>query len=103
NDMERELAEIEKRRLEGKLSYEDAILARQNLIKDNKQKVSEIKKQTVDFFIFKPMDDDKPFSSISLLFEHEIKHLYGHMAFPYLAFVDKTPYIVIWPSLIWHL
>ncbi|XP_032240106.2 cilia- and flagella-associated protein 99 isoform X1 [Nematostella vectensis] len=46
NDMERELAEIEKRRLEGKLSYEDAILARQNLIKDNKQKVSEIKKQT---------------------------------------------------------
>ena len=31
-DMDTELAEIERRRLEGKLSHEDAILARQNLI-----------------------------------------------------------------------
>ena len=31
-DMDTELAEIERRRLEGKLSHEEAILARQNLI-----------------------------------------------------------------------
>ena len=31
-DMDAELAEIERRRLEGKLSHEEAILARQNLI-----------------------------------------------------------------------
>ncbi|XP_023933113.1 cilia- and flagella-associated protein 99 isoform X2 [Lingula anatina] len=44
-DMDRQLAEIEQRRLEGKLSHEDAILARQNLIKDNKQKVTEMKEE----------------------------------------------------------
>lgn len=31
-DLDRELAEIERRKLEGKLSLEEAILARQNLI-----------------------------------------------------------------------
>ena len=31
-DMDAELAEIERRKLEGKLSHEEAILARQNLI-----------------------------------------------------------------------
>lgn len=44
-DLEAELAEIERRRLEGKLSHEDAILARQNLIKENKQKVSQMKEE----------------------------------------------------------
>merc|ERR1712137_424186 len=38
-DMEAQLAEIEKRRLEGKLSHEEAILARQDLIRENRQKV----------------------------------------------------------------
>lgn len=44
-DLEAELAEIERRRLEGKLSHEDAIIARQNLIKENKQKVSQMKEE----------------------------------------------------------
>jgi len=45
-DLDEQLAEIERRRLAGKISFEDAILARHNLIKENKQKVSEIKKET---------------------------------------------------------
>ena len=45
-DMEEQLADIEKRRLEGMLSYEEAITARQNLIKENQSKVAEIKEET---------------------------------------------------------
>lgn len=45
-DMEEQLADIERRRLEGKLSYEEAIVARQNLIKENQNKVAEIKEET---------------------------------------------------------
>lgn len=45
-DMEEQLADIERRRLEGKLSYEDAIMARQNLIQENQSKVAEIKQET---------------------------------------------------------
>lgn len=37
-DLEQQLAEIECRRLEGKLSREEAVLARQNLIQENKKK-----------------------------------------------------------------
>lgn len=44
-DLEGKLADIERRRLEGKLSHEEAIFARQNLIKDNKQKVQEMKEE----------------------------------------------------------
>lgn len=44
-DLEVQLAEIERRRLEGKLSHEEAILARQNLIRDNKSKVQDMKKE----------------------------------------------------------
>lgn len=44
-DLEAELADIEKRRLEGKLSHEEAILARQNIIQENKQRVAEIKEE----------------------------------------------------------
>ncbi|XP_071493877.1 cilia- and flagella-associated protein 99-like [Diadema antillarum] len=44
-DTEEQLAEIERRRLEGKLSHEEAILARQALIKDNKEKVQVMKKE----------------------------------------------------------
>ena len=50
-DLEAQLAAIEKRRLEGKLSQEEAILARQNLIKENRQRVAEIKEE-VNITIF---------------------------------------------------
>ncbi|KAL4232291.1 Cilia- and flagella-associated protein 99 [Mactra antiquata] len=45
-DMEQDLADIERRRLEGKLSHEEAILARQNIIQENKLRVAEIKEET---------------------------------------------------------
>ncbi|XP_020614236.1 cilia- and flagella-associated protein 99-like [Orbicella faveolata] len=48
NDLEAKLAEIERRRLEGKLSYEEAILARQTMIKENQQRVMEMKEETRD-------------------------------------------------------
>ncbi|XP_064599674.1 cilia- and flagella-associated protein 99-like [Liolophura sinensis] len=44
-DLDAELLEIEKRRLEGKLSHEEAILARQNIIQENKQKVLNMKEE----------------------------------------------------------
>lgn len=37
-DLEEQLAEIECRRLQGKLSHEEAILAHQNVIQENKKK-----------------------------------------------------------------
>ena len=43
SDLDSELSEIERRRLEGKLSHEDAILARANLIQSNREKVAEMK------------------------------------------------------------
>lgn len=43
--MEAELSDIERRRLEGKLSHEEAILARQNIIQENRQRVAEIKEE----------------------------------------------------------
>lgn len=46
-DMEAELADIERRRLEGKLSHEEAILARQNIIEDNRRLVAEIKEEVI--------------------------------------------------------
>jgi len=45
-DLEAELADIEAKRLAGRLSYEEAILARQALIEENKQKVTDVKKET---------------------------------------------------------
>ncbi|XP_033109719.1 cilia- and flagella-associated protein 99-like [Anneissia japonica] len=44
-DLDKELAVIERRRLEGKLSHEEAILARQSLIQDNRQKVLKMKEE----------------------------------------------------------
>ncbi|KAL8602736.1 hypothetical protein ACOMHN_024298 [Nucella lapillus] len=44
-DLEARLAEVERRRLMGKLSYEDAILARHTLITDNRAKVAQMKKE----------------------------------------------------------
>lgn len=45
-DLEAELAAVERRRLEGKMSHEDAILARQTLIADNQKKVETMKEET---------------------------------------------------------
>jgi len=45
-DLDEELAAVERRRLEGKLSHEEAILARQNLIRENQRKVDEMKEET---------------------------------------------------------
>ncbi|XP_006874183.1 PREDICTED: plectin-like [Chrysochloris asiatica] len=45
-DQEEQLAAKECRRLQGKLSHEEAILARQNLRRDNKQKVDQKKEET---------------------------------------------------------
>lgn len=45
-DNEQEILAIEKKRLEGKISYEEAILARQRLIEENRQIADEIKQQT---------------------------------------------------------
>ena len=38
-DTNQKMSEIERRRLEGKLSHEQAILARQNVAKENRKKV----------------------------------------------------------------
>lgn len=45
-DLDENLAQIEEKRLSGKLSYEEAILARQALINTNKQRVDDIKMET---------------------------------------------------------
>lgn len=61
-DLEGKLADIERRRLGGKLSHEEAIFARQNLIKDNKQKVQEMKeetKQMMQEFLEKKFKEEK--------------------------------------------
>ncbi|XP_076472464.1 cilia- and flagella-associated protein 99-like [Babylonia areolata] len=44
-DLQAQLAEVERRRLMGKLSYEEAILARQNLTAENRAKVAQMKKE----------------------------------------------------------
>ncbi|KAI0218459.1 Cilia- and flagella-associated protein 99 [Lamellibrachia satsuma] len=46
-DMAEQLAEIEKRRLSGKMSYEEAILSREKIAEENRQKVAEMKEQAV--------------------------------------------------------
>lgn len=47
-DLDRQLADIERRRLEGKLSHEEAILARKGLIQENRQKVQQMKQEAQD-------------------------------------------------------
>ena len=53
-DLDNKLADIEARRLDGKLSYEEAILARQTLIEENKHRVQDIKKEVKrrSFYVF---------------------------------------------------
>ena len=44
-DLDNKLADIERRRIEGMLSLEEAILARGNLVKENRLKVDEMKQE----------------------------------------------------------
>lgn len=45
-DYEEQMNAIERKRLEGKMSYEEAILARQRLTDDNRRLADELKRQT---------------------------------------------------------
>ncbi|XP_071413039.1 cilia- and flagella-associated protein 99 isoform X2 [Pithys albifrons albifrons] len=47
-DLEEQLAEIECRRLQGKLSHEEAILARQNVIQENKKKADLLREEKAE-------------------------------------------------------
>ncbi|NXR10642.1 CFA99 protein, partial [Semnornis frantzii] len=47
-DLEEQLAEIECRRLQGKLSYEEAVLAHQNVIQQNKKKADLIREEKAE-------------------------------------------------------
>lgn len=44
-DTDDRLADLERRRVEGKLSREEALLAKQHLTNDNRRKVKEIKEE----------------------------------------------------------
>lgn len=46
-DLEEQLTAEECRRLQGKLSHEEAILARQNLVQENKQKADRQKEEVM--------------------------------------------------------
>ncbi|NXH23964.1 CFA99 protein, partial [Myiagra hebetior] len=47
-DLEEQLAEIECRRLQGKLSHEEAVLARQNVIQENKRKADLLREKKAE-------------------------------------------------------
>lgn len=50
-DLEEQLAAGECRRLQGKLSHEEAILARQNLVQENKQKADKQKEESAELML----------------------------------------------------
>jgi hypothetical protein len=47
-DYDEQMNTIERKRLEGKMSYEEAILARQRLADENRRAAEELKRQTRD-------------------------------------------------------
>ncbi|XP_056333451.1 cilia- and flagella-associated protein 99 [Danio aesculapii] len=47
-DLQEELAELERRRLEGRISYEEAVLARERVLKRNYHKAQETKEETAE-------------------------------------------------------
>ncbi|XP_073783836.1 cilia- and flagella-associated protein 99 isoform X2 [Danio rerio] len=47
-DLQEELAELERRRLEGRISYEEAVLARERVLKHNRYKAQETKEETAE-------------------------------------------------------
>lgn len=50
-DLQEELAQLERRRLEGKISHEEALLARQRVLELNQNKVL-LKKEEVNCYVF---------------------------------------------------
>lgn len=46
-DLEEQLAEIECRRLQGKLSYEEAVLAHRNVVQENKKKADLMREEVI--------------------------------------------------------
>lgn len=50
-DLQEELAQLERRRLEGKISHEEALLARQRVLELNQHKAL-LKKEEVTFHVF---------------------------------------------------
>lgn len=50
-DLQEELAQLERRRLEGKISHEDALLARQRVLELNQHKAL-LKKEEVNCHVF---------------------------------------------------
>ncbi|NXU62015.1 CFA99 protein, partial [Horornis vulcanius] len=61
-DLEEQLTEIECRRLQGKLSYEEAVLAHQNVIQENKKKADllrEEKAELMDLYAEKHLQEQK--------------------------------------------
>lgn len=52
-DLEEQLAEIECRRLQGKLSHEEAVLAHQNVIQENKKKADLMREEVIHTVLLK--------------------------------------------------
>lgn len=52
-DLEEQLAEIECRRLQGKLSHEEAVLAHQNVTQENKKKADLMREEVIHIVLFK--------------------------------------------------
>lgn len=50
-DLQEELAQLERRRLEGKISHEEALLARQRVLELNQNKAL-LKKEEVNCYVF---------------------------------------------------
>ncbi|MEE6462666.1 hypothetical protein FKM82_001669 [Ascaphus truei] len=71
-DLEQQLAEIECRRLDGKLSREEAILARQNLIHENKRKADVKKEETANLM--------RQYAEKRLQEEHDMRDLVEQVA-----------------------
>lgn len=68
-DYEQEILAIEKKRLEGKICYEEAILAKQRLIEENRQIAEEIKRQTreaIDQHVKEKLHEEQRMKSLLL-------------------------------------
>nr|CAB3230279.1 RSP4/6 uncharacterized protein LOC100183762 [Phallusia mammillata] len=61
-DKDTQLSEMEQRKVQGKISHEEAILARQNQIKQNQEKVSQLKLETAEMmqeYLALRLDEEK--------------------------------------------
>lgn len=75
-DLEEKLADIEAKRLAGRLSYEEAILARQALIEENKQKVTDVKREVSFFFVHPPCQLSHPMKYLKNYWPSEKERLH---------------------------